>query len=745
MMTINKRIKRIFFEHKATYIGIILLIILSISCFVGLKTASTSVNRNVIDNRISANVEEANFKYSNKLTTDEIARLEKKFDLELQENKELEYTYNKATLRVRPAVTDINKFSVYAGETLKNVNDIMVDTFFFKAQGLSFGDTIKVGEKDFIVCGIFSTPDYLSVLKSKTDFMCDGSKFGLCIVSNETFNAIANGKETISYSAVFNQNNSDAFRKELANNGTFLEYNSKDSNSRIITFDGESEAMIKVSKIAPMFILLVSSLIVAVVIGRMLKKEYIYIGTLIALGYKKRQIISHYMSLPIIISIAGSIIGALAGFLLIAPIATLFSIEYSVPKPIFYYRWEDILILLVLPVLLNTLATLFSIIKCFNINTVSLLKDNAGKQKKGVLTKLIPHKKGSFKLRFKLKEIIANLPRSFVMLVGVMAASLFILSGFLFDGSIKFLFDSNFHEMFGYEYQYVLKQPLTENKTTGEPYMISGFEYFKNGETFGVSLNGVVENSKYIKLYNAEGNLISQDKTVISRSAAKRLGLNKGDKILLTNNSNLKKYEVTVDEICTISFGGNMYLPLTKLNNMLELPDATYIGLYSNEKLDIDQELVAKILTLEDSKAGLEVSIASFKALLYIMAFFAAVIGMIVIYIVTVMLIEENRKNISMLKVVGYHGKEISRLVINSTSVLVWIGYILALPLTKVVIQALFDTLTQNMFFAFDVSIEVWQGFAGLAFILCIYYITLFLTKRKVLNINMAESLKARE
>lgn len=744
-MTINRRIKRIFLEHKATYIGIILLIALSTSCFFGLKTSSISTKRNVIDNRISANVEDATFKYSNKLTTAEIERLEKEFDLELQENREVEFEYNEATLRIRPSNTQINKFSVVDGEALKSENYIMVDKFFFKAHRLTFGDNIKVGEKDFIVSGIFSTPNYLSVKKSQSDLMCDGATFGLCIVKNEAFNVIANGEETINYSVIFNQNNSDSFRKELSKNGIVLEFTDKDSNSRIITFDGEVDASIMISEIAPLFILLVSSLIIAVVIGRMLKREYIYIGTLVALGYKKRQIIGHYLSLPIIISIAGSIIGLLGGFLLVKPTADLFSIEYAVPKQVFYYHWEDILIVLVLPVILNAIATFISIIKSFTINTVTLLKNNSGNQKRGLLTRLIPYKKGSFKLRFKLKEIVSNLPRSLVMLVGVIASSIFILSGLLFYGAIDFIYESNFHELFGYEYQYVLKQPLAENKTTGEPYMISGFEYVKNGETFGISLNGVAQNSKYIKLYNDEGNLIPQDKTVIPKSVARRLGLNKGDKISLKSNLNLKNYEFTIDEICTISYGSNIYMPMAKLNSMLEIPEITYVGLYSDEKLDIDPKNVDKILTSEDSKAGIDVAIASFKAMLYLMAFFASVIGVIVIYIITVMLIQENRKNISMLKVIGYHGKEISRLVINSTSLLIWIGYMLALPITKVVIQAFYDILTKTMFISFRVDFKIWQGFAGLVFILCVYYATLFLTKRKVLNINMAESLKARE
>jgi len=46
-------------------------------------------------------------------------------------------------------------------------------------------------------------------------------------------------------------------------------------------------------------------------------------------------------------------------------------------------------------------------------------------------------------------------------------------------------------------------------------------------------------------------------------------------------------YELTVDEICTITYSSNIYLPLSKLNKMLKLPENAYIGLYSNEKPDI--------------------------------------------------------------------------------------------------------------------------------------------------------------
>ena len=744
-MKLNKRVKRVFFEHKATYLGMILLIVLSTSCFLALKTATTSIDKNVTDNRIEANVEDANFKYSSTLTEAEIKKYENDFNLNIQENRQIEFNYKNAVLRIRPEFKEINKAELFDGEKLKNPNDIMVDRFFYEVQGLSFGDEISVNGKKYNVCGIFTTPDYLSMLKSKTDFMADGNKFGLCMVSEKTFNALTNDNETIYYSVAFNENNSDDFRKELAKNGVVLNWTGKDTNIRIDTFDGEISAIIMLGKIAPLFILIVSSLIMSVVMGRMLKKEYTYIGTLSAMGYRKREIIAHYLRLPITISIIGSIFGLVLGYFLTEPFSCVSSREYNVPKTVYYYQIQDIIFILITPVILNTLASLLAIMRALHINIVALLKANAGKMKKGVLTKLIPHKKGSFKLRFKLKEITSNFPRSLLMLIGIIVSSMFILTGLLFSNSINFLFESNFHQMFGYDYQYILNKPLAENDTKGEPYMISSFDYDRGDEVLSFTINGVADNSKYIKLYDNNGDLISQDKTVITKSVAKRLKLEKGDVITVKNNSNFKDYQLTVDEICNISYSENIYMPLKDLNKMLDLPENTHVGLYSNELLNIDNGLVTDILTLEDSKAGLDTSIAAFKVFLYILAFVSAVVGIVVIYIVTIMLVEENRKNISMLKVVGYHNSEISKLLINSTSALVWLGFFLSIPLTLATIQVFFNTLTANMYFDFTVNLKIWQIAGSLAFILAIYYVTLFFAKKKVLNINMAESLKARE
>jgi len=159
----------------------------------------------------------------------------------------------------------------------------------------------------------------------------------------------------------------------------------------------------------------------------------------------------------------------------------------------------------------------------------------------------------------------------------------------------------------------------------------------------------------------------------------------------------------------------------------------------------VDESIISDILTTEDTKSGMESGIAMLRIGLYIMAAVAAVVGLIVVYIVSVMLIEENRKNISMLKVMGYKDSEVSRLLLTSSSLLVWLGFFISIPITLKLINVFYDVLTSNMFFDFETKLIWWQGLISFALIIGVYYFTLWIAKRKVLNINMAESLKAKE
>ncbi len=736
-----------FLAHKSSYIGILLLVLLSTACYLGFKTPMASIRQGVLDNRENSKLEDACFSLSVPMSDKMLSLYENLFSLSMEKfpSIEIDEGYQGAALRVFPKAQKMNLPLLYEGEDITNSADILVDRYFFNAQGLAFGDTITLFGKVYTIRGIFTAPNYLTVTRRDTDFMADGSKFGLVLMSRDAFSALPAQDIKTDYAVRFSNDNEKAFRTMLSLTNFITDWVPRSTNTRITNFDGEIGAIVVMSVVAPLFLLLVSTVILAVVQSRMLKKEYPYIGTLTALGYRKRDILLHYLRLPAALSLLGSVLGVALGFFLIKPFTLVTSTEYNIPRTLFTVNPWDIALILCVPILLNCLAVAFSVLHALHIDTVHLLKGDTASKRQGLLLRLVPYKKGSFKTRFRLKENLRNLPRSLLMLIGIAAASLFMMTGFLFYGALDFMFECNFNTLFGFRYQYVYNTLKTENVTSGEPYMMASYYYDKAGSRINFTIHGTAESPKYIRMKDSGGQVIDPGKTVATRSVARRMGWKEGDTVTVVSNATLAQVTLTIDEICDIRYSDYVFMPMGKLNGMLNLNENTHIGVYSLEPLQMDQSIVEDVLTADDSQSGAQASVAAFRAYLYILAAFSSLISLIVVYIVTSMLIEENRKNISLMKVMGYQDKEVSRLLLHSTSFLAFIGFFLSIPLTLSLVRSFFGMLTSNMFFDFAVNLSWQHGLYSLALVLMVYYLTLFLNRRKVQRINMAESLKARE
>ena len=108
-------------------------------------------------------------------------------------------------------------------------------------------------------------------------------------------------------------------------------------------------------------------------------------------------------------------------------------------------------------------------------------------------------------------------------------------------------------------------------------------------------------------------------------------------------------------------------------------------------------------------------------------------------------MIHESAKNISMLQVMGYKKKEISKLLIRSNSVLVWIGFALGVPGSLAIMDAFFHGISKDMNFIFDAKISPIYILISFCFLQLIYYVTLYFTRKSACNMNLADSLKERD
>ncbi|HEY5562847.1 MAG TPA: FtsX-like permease family protein [Clostridiaceae bacterium] len=120
----------------------------------------------------------------------------------------------------------------------------------------------------------------------------------------------------------------------------------------------------------------------------------------------------------------------------------------------------------------------------------------------------------------------------------------------------------------------------------------------------------------------------------------------------------------------------------------------------------------------------------------------AFIIGLIVIYVVTSLVIEENKANISMFKIWGYKKKEIYSLILSSNIILVIFGYIISIPLIIMSVASFFNVMTEDMNITIPAKLNINSVLISFVIIIIAYEISKSLNKSKIMKIPMAASLK---
>ena len=161
-------------------------------------------------------------------------------------------------------------------------------------------------------------------------------------------------------------------------------------------------------------------------------------------------------------------------------------------------------------------------------------------------------------------------------------------------------------------------------------------------------------------------------------------------------------------------------------------------------KINIPENKLLTTVSKDDIKNAFNAMTAPIQTTVGAMAFMSFIIGLIVIYVVTSMIIEENKENISLMKVLGYRKKEIYSLILNSSSFIVILGYILGVPLLLASLGAMFKSITKEMSISLPITISYSYLFIGFVIIYITYEISKALSKKKVNRISMNEVLKSR-
>lgn len=745
-MVINKRIKRVLFENKAQYIGAVLLIVLSCFLFTCLVLVSSNLTRLMNEYEHRYVQEDASF------TTDKsienLQELEHAGDAVIEEGKTLDCALSEGiTLRVFTKNDKINLPAIIKGRELSSSGDILINPTFAAAHNYKIGDTLTMSGKQFTVKGFMMLPDYIAPLKSETDLMYSPQSFGLAVISREDFKAL--GKGSNFYAIKFNhpeespRTQAVKFIELLKDRDISIgQWTDIGVNTRVSAATAKFNSASLMGRAIPIAVLLLTAVLLGNVIGRMVKRESVIAGALYALGYRRKELYRHYLKFPLVIAGIGGVFGTVLGLFTVRQLLSVYFEFCEIPLTGINYSPAVITMSLLLPILFLGLSSFLVIHKELKHSPAELMKGDKEKSKVNLLERLLKLEKLKFAMKFKIREQLRSLSRITLLIVGCTAATVLFLFGFFLKSGMDYFLTTEVENAQNYQYEYVFDSLRTETAPTGsEPFSASKF-LLSGDDNKVFNVVGALPDTKIYTLADESGNKLSTNQVIIAKPIADKLKVEPGDTITIIRKSDYQEFSLKVGGIAD-SYNMFIYMPLSEYNEKFGRPEGSYNELFSNEPLDIPKNEQYTVLSIEDKIAAIQSGMVPLASTVVFISAMAFIIGLIIIYLVTSMIVEENKSTISLMKIFGYRKKEVNSLILNSSTIVVVAGYLIGIPLSFALMGGLMKALEKSLVFSMPVTIKPIYAIFGFVVVMLSYELSKLFCRRKVNAVLMSEALKA--
>ena len=739
-MTINKRAVRRIKNNIAFYIICIILTLLTSMLIVAAVSTGHTLTNVVSDFVDEYKAEDAEFVTYHPISDADIETLEQDYDIILEYGRYKDITtknegYGDSVIRIFPMPEKLNLCEVRDGKRPES-GEAMLTQNFADCHDIKVGDMVKLGDVSYKISAFATKSDYIYMLQELSGYR-DNEKFALMIVGEADYEKI-DAEEIGYYSIRYNKDNEKEVRKKLNNDYVIASYLAAATNTRISMPVNEGEAVTNMAMLfAPAMFIIVIALIV-MVLGRRIKNEQYLLGTFLALGFSKKQIIKHYMRFGLLPGIAGSVLGVLCA-IPFTKFLSYFFIEFDYEKLTYTNSYDvaAIVIAMVIPSVLYCLAIAWQAVRLLKKSPVELIR-NTGKDSRTIGVMKNSPVKTATKLR--VRSVIGHPGRSMVTVIGVCIAAFCILTGLIMKDSLDDLMDDGLTSLVKYEYLYRLNYLGEGEPEQGEALFQNYYEV--EGSTVQLSAQGIDENSDYFPDKTEDGKSLAMDKYYLTSAAAETYGVKAGDEFSFFNIADLKEHKVTISGVVTDNTHCYLYSARDNITELAGTGKGTYNCIVSDKKLELPKDEIASETTMTVAADTMNDLMGPMDAIIIILEIFGIVLGVFILYLIINMIAAENRTGISVMKVLGLSKREIAGRVLNVNHVLVCIGFVLSIPLAYGFVKIGYADTIENYGMLLAPVITVKSLIIGFLLTWITYEISLFLQRRKISGIDMVEALK---
>ncbi len=640
-----------------------------------------------------------------------------------------------STVRVFDMPEKLNLCNVRDGR-MPESGEVLLTQNFADAHDIKVGDTVNVGEYSYKVSAFATKADYIYMLEKLSGYV-EKDKFAVMVACHDDYDKI-DADETAYYSIRYNRDNSKEVRAKLNDDYVIASYLAATTNTRISMPVNEGDAVTNMATMyAPIMFIIVLALIV-MVLGRNIRNEQYLLGTFLALGFSKKQIVRHYMRFGMLPGIVGSVIGIVAAIPVTKAIS-YFYIEYDFEKLEYTVTYDvsSILTALILPTVIYCLAIAIQASRLLRKSPVDLLR-NTGKDSKAI--GIMKNSRAKTQSKMRIRSVLGHPGRSIVTTIGVCVAAFCIMAGLIMDDSLDSLMHDGVTSSVKYNYLYRLNSLGEGEPDEGEALFQNYYEV--DGNTVQLSTQGIEEGSKYFPDKTDAGEKLDLDKYYLTSAAAETYGVKTGDELTFCNIADLKEHKVKISGVVTDNTHCYLYTSRKNATELAGVDSGVYNCIISGGKLELDKDLVASETSMAVSADTMENIMGPMNAIIIGIEVLGIILGVFVLYLVINMIVSETGTNISVMKVLGFSRREITNRVLNVNHILVCIGFLIGIPAAYAFVKVGYADTIENYGMLLAPVVKVKAVIIGFVLTWITYEISLLLQKRKISRIDMVESLK---
>ena len=790
---LRKRLPRELKGELGKYLVVFILMVASIGFVSGFLVADNSMLIAYNEGFGKYNIEDGNFRTAEQVHKTQREEIEA-LGVKLYDNYYVEEPLdNGSTMRFFKNRQQVDKVCLMKGELPARTGEIAIDRMYADNNNLSVGDTLRSGKRTWKITGLVALSDYSCLFQNNNDSMFDAVKFGVSVVTEEEFDSLDQEKLQYNYSWIYDEKPktekeekevSEDLMEDMGKIVTLEAFVPRYLN-QAITFTGDDMGGDKAMMIMLLYIIMViMAFVFGITISNTIRKEAGVIGTLRASGYTRQELILHYMTLPVLVTFVGALIGNILGYTVLKDVcADMYYGSYSLPTYVTVWNGEAFGLTTLVPVVIMLVVNYGVLRHKLKLSPLKFLRrDLSGRKQKRAIY-LSPKMK--IFSRFRIRVIFQNMSNYMVLFIGILFANLLLMFGLLLPSALSHYQVEIQNNMLA-KYQYMLQVPVSAvsgNKFDG---LISLLEFYMDSRTDNedaeefsayslntlpgkykseeVLLYGIEPDSRYVTIdfnntKDKKDEAVNKEKAdnkntanaekesaavYISSAYADKFLLHVGDTITLKEKYEKEKYSFKIAGVYDYTAALCVFMPRSELNDIFDLGEDYYSGYFSDTELtDIKSQYIGSVVDLDaltKISRQLDVSMGSMMGMVN---GFAIMIYMVLIYLLSKIIIEKNAQSISMVKILGYTNGEISKLYIMSTSLVVVFCLLLSLPLETVIMKVLFREMMLSSISGWitlwiDPMIYVQMFAAGII----TYGIVALLEFRRVKKVPMDEALK---